>query len=139
MLSAIDAEFAAALALVLPPPPLPVDPDTLRRQSGVDPTAATPTLMHAAALVPDSLLYVQSDVQRADSVEACAEAMFPKPYPVPSTQIRSPVVLSRKVLSRLADAAVLVAARIIPFLSEIQSQVCLVCVCVCAGAGAGVR
>jgi hypothetical protein len=51
------------------------------------------------------------------------QGLFPRQYGLAVSQTRSLLVTSRRVLSRVADAAVLVITRVLPFLAEAQAQV----------------
>ncbi len=125
----IDAEFAAALALTLPPAPLPVlhpasltTAPSLPSSTHVASSDMRPSL-HSAPLVPDALAHIAAEVQHCTSVDQCIETLLPRSYPDALSHTRSLVISGRRVLSRAADAAVLVVSRVLPFLPEAQAHV----------------
>ena len=112
------------MALTLPRYGLPVDVDTARKRDPPPaPASPVPALLHAHPLTPHALDFVQADVQHAPTLDAAVDALFPRPLPLPTPQTRAHVSVSQRVSTRLADAAVLVTAQIIPFLPEARAQV----------------
>ncbi len=122
MLPSFDADFVASLFLLCPQAPLPEDTDARcgHPLHGCI-TAAVPRSMHDGLCIPDALQCVDGAINTAgpDAVDA----VLPKPHPVPPTQTRAIMVLSRRLGGRLADAAVLTLVRMIPFMSDLQAQV----------------
>jgi hypothetical protein len=123
VLCALDAELITCITLLFPPPYLLEDPDVLRASPSQLVPLEQPPLLRSGPLTPDPLLFLHAGLQSGTTLEAGVENVFPRPYPASSAQMRSLFVSSRRVLSRLVDAAVLVIARVVPFLSETQAQV----------------
>jgi hypothetical protein len=122
VLYAVDAEVSCALTVCLPaciaPSEFQGDPLQPDAQWG-DSDSADP-------LTPSSLFSVHSSLSPRQSVEDAVGTLFPRlqVQKMAKGNAQLPLfIFSRKTMSWLGDAAVVLFSRVVPFLAELQTQV----------------